>query len=279
MSTVYDAVIIGGGHNGLVAACYLAKAGKKVLLLERNDYLGGAATSQRVFADYEASLSRYAYLVSLLPNKIIQDLGLSLELRRRRTASFTPFTKKNTHQALWLSNENETHNLLQIEQLGAGEYNRWQRMQYLQQRFAQKVWDSFLMPLQSKEDFEKLFQTDDEKIAWRALVEEPIGKFIESHIKDNILRGVVLTDAKIGAFTHAQDPTLLQNRTYLYHIIGNKTGEWRVPVGGMGAVSGALVKKATEAHATLLTQADVKYLHQGAKWHTVAYEKEGQLVE
>ena len=63
----YDAVIIGSGHNGLVAACYLAKAGKKILVLEKNSTLGGATASVRTFAGVDAKLSRYSYLVSLLP--------------------------------------------------------------------------------------------------------------------------------------------------------------------------------------------------------------------
>src|SRR5438105_2814070 len=93
MKTKYDIVILGAGHNGLVAATYLARAGLSVLLLEKNDYIGGATTSQKVFPDYDAQLSRYAYLVSLFPQKIIRDLGLKLELRRRKTASFTPYLK------------------------------------------------------------------------------------------------------------------------------------------------------------------------------------------
>ena len=75
MQTKYDVVILGAGHNGLVAAAYLGRAGLSVLLLEKNDYIGGAATSQRLFPDYDARLSRYAYLVSLFPQKIIRDLG------------------------------------------------------------------------------------------------------------------------------------------------------------------------------------------------------------
>ena len=70
----YDVVILGAGHNGLVAAAYLGRAGLSVLLLEKNDYIGGATTSQQVFPDYDARLSRYSYLVSLLPHKIIHDL-------------------------------------------------------------------------------------------------------------------------------------------------------------------------------------------------------------
>src|ERR671929_604215 len=93
----YDVVILGAGHNGMVAAAYLGKAGLSVLLLEKNDYIGGATTSQKVFPDYDAYLSRYSYLVSLFPEKILRDLGLKLELRRRTTGSFTPFVKAGQH--------------------------------------------------------------------------------------------------------------------------------------------------------------------------------------
>src|SRR6478609_10873733 len=107
MSTIkskYDIVILGAGHNGLVAATYLARAGLSVLLLEKNDYIGGATVSQQIFPDYDARLSRYSYLVSLFPDKIIQDLGLNLELRRRTVGSFTPYVQDGRHHGLLLSN-------------------------------------------------------------------------------------------------------------------------------------------------------------------------------
>src|SRR5436853_5721821 len=113
----YDVVILGAGHNGLVAASYLGRAGLSVLLLEKNDYIGGATTSQKVFPDYEARLSRYSYLVSLFPEKIIQDLGLKLELRRRTTGSFTPYTKNGRHDGLLLSNVDDEQSRRSITDL------------------------------------------------------------------------------------------------------------------------------------------------------------------
>src|SRR3954454_1808581 len=107
MKARYDVVILGAGHNGLVAASYLGRAGLSVLLLEKNDYIGGATISQKVFPDYEAQLSRYSYLVSLFPEKIIRDLGLHFELRSRRVASFTPYLKNGQHSGLLLSNISE----------------------------------------------------------------------------------------------------------------------------------------------------------------------------
>src|SRR6187549_189808 len=107
MKSNYDVVILGAGHNGLVAASYLTRAGLSVMILEKNDYIGGATTSQKVFPDYEARLSRYSYLVSLFPERIIRDLGLKLELRRRATRSFTPYLKNGRHDGLLLSNVSE----------------------------------------------------------------------------------------------------------------------------------------------------------------------------
>ena len=88
--TDVDVVIVGGGHNGLVAAGYLARAGRRVRLLERLDVLGGAAVSARVFPGVDANLSRYSYLVSLLPQQIIDDLGADVRLAHRRYSSYTP---------------------------------------------------------------------------------------------------------------------------------------------------------------------------------------------
>jgi len=107
MKSRYDVVILGAGHNGLVAASYLGRAGLSVLLLEKNDYIGGATTSQKVFPDYDARLSRYSYLVSLFPEKIIRDLGLRLDLRRRATGSFTPYIKSGRDHGLLISNVDE----------------------------------------------------------------------------------------------------------------------------------------------------------------------------
>src|SRR6478735_6267916 len=86
----HDVVIVGGGHNALVAASYLARAGHSVVLLERLDHVGGAAVSERPWQGVDARLSRYSYLVSLLPPQIIRDLGLRIDLRRRRYSSYTP---------------------------------------------------------------------------------------------------------------------------------------------------------------------------------------------
>src|SRR5512140_2389671 len=128
--THYDVVIVGAGHNGLVAGAYLAKAGLSVLLLEARDHVGGATISKRAFEGFDARLSVYSYLVSLLPQKIIADLGLNFEARRRAVASFTPTIRGNPHKALLISNVSEQETEESFRQItgSSTEYQNFQRL-------------------------------------------------------------------------------------------------------------------------------------------------------
>jgi phytoene dehydrogenase-like protein len=261
MKSKYDVVILGAGHNGLVAATYLGRAGLSVLMLEKNDYIGGATTSQKVFPDYDAYLSRYSYLVSLFPEKIINELGLNLELRRRATRSFTPYVKEGQHNGLLLSNLSEEVGRQSVIDLTGNdkEHDRLKKFYGLSRIFAEKVWDTMLEPLQAKADFRKRFEVDAmHREAWSSLVEEPLGRAVEHYLQNDLLRGLVFTDAKVGLFTHPHDPSLLQNRCFIYHLIGNKTGEWKVPVGGMGHVVRELEQAARKSGAEIFTRAHLR---------------------
>ena len=240
-STKYDVVIIGGGHNGLVAATYLARAGKSVRILEANPEIGGASQSVRTFPEYDANLSRYSYLIALLPDKIISDLGLSFECISREVSSYTPYgeNKGLYVSRIWDALTESSFN--ELDPSGK-EAKAWQTFYAEIAEFAEKIAPTMLQPLKSRSELKQQIDLD---ATWQYLIEEPIGKVITERFHNDVVRGVVLTDALIGTFASAFD--IQANICFLYHLIGNGTGEWKVPKGGMGALVNELVRVATES--------------------------------
>lgn len=245
----YDAVIVGGGHNGLVAAAYLARAGQSVLVLERLATTGGAAVSTRPFAGVDARLSRYSYLVSLLPPKIVRDLGLDFAVRKRTVSSYTPAVRDGRATGLLVGGDRTRDSFAALTGSDR-EYEAWQRFYGLTGQVAERVFPTLTEPLPTRD---ALWERIGDPDAWRMLFEEPIGVAVEDNFADDLVRGVVLTDALIGTFADAHDPSLLQNRCFLYHVIGGGTGDWDVPVGGMGALTDALAGAALAAGAQIRT--------------------------
>ncbi|UYB43782.1 NAD(P)/FAD-dependent oxidoreductase [Streptomyces sp. Je 1-4] len=253
--TSYDAVIVGGGHNGLVAAAYLARAGRSVLVLERLDHTGGAAVSTRAFAGVDARLSRYSYLVSLLPSKIVQDLGLRFAVRKRTVSSYTPAVRDGRPTGLLVGGGEARTRTAFAELTGSDrEFTAWQRFYGSTQRLAERVFPTLTEPLPTRA---ALRATVDDDALWHALFERPLGELVEETFTDDLVRGVVLTDALIGTFAGAHDPSLRQNRCFLYHVIGGGTGDWDVPIGGMGALTDALADAARRAGAEIVTDCAV----------------------
>lgn len=251
MRARYDAVILGGGHNGLTAAAYLAGAGRSVLVLERLDHVGGAAVSAQVFPGVDARLSRYSYLVSLLPRQVIEDLHLPITLRRRRFSSYTPAGDGG----LLVDTHDDAATRDSFARLtgSEAEFEAWTALYGRIARLAERIAPTLLEPLRSRDELRRIV---DDDATWRDLVEMPIGEVVRRELRDDVVRGVVATDALIGTFASLDDPGLAQNRCFLYHVIGNGTGDWDVPVGGMGAVSGALRDAAVAAGAELRVRAE-----------------------
>jgi len=248
----YDVVIVGGGHNGLTAAAYLAKAGKSVLLLEQLDYLGGAATSSFTFEGVGAKLSRYSYLVSLLPKQIIEDLGLEIALLQRRYSSYTPVPGQSS--GLLIDREDQAATRASFEAVGAAtDFKAWGEFYSRTEQIAQRLFPTVLKPLMRRSEVRKSIGADFE-----AFFEKPIGEEIEKVFASDLVRGVVLTDALIGTFASNRDPGLDANRCFLYHVIGGGTGDWNIPVGGLGEISGALASAAKRFGAKLLQGASVR---------------------
>ena len=141
----FDAVIAGGGHNALVAATLLARAGRSVVVLERRDEVGGAAVSAAPFPGFDVRLSRYSYLVSLFPVALQLTLGVSVEMRRRRVAAY-PLPDRDAAFGAMLSN------------------------------VANRIFPTLTEPLRSREEMRRLL---DDDATWDSLFETPLSELIE----------------------------------------------------------------------------------------------------
>jgi phytoene dehydrogenase-like protein len=230
---MHDAVIAGGGHNGLVAAAYLSRAGLRVLLLERLSELGGAAVSGSPFPGHADRLSRFSYLVSLFPERIARDLDISIELRDRRVAAYA-------------------------------EGRLFDRVPGID--IDRTLFESLLEPLPDE-------RTARAAIADDALLDRPLGELLRERWDDPLVRGVIGTDGLIGTFASLDEPSLRQNRCYLWHVAG---GPWRVPVGGMGALTGELARAARTGGAELRCGAEVVHVDHGADSSEVTWVEGGE---
>ena len=256
----FDVIVAGGGHNGLVAACYLAKAGKSVILLEAEAELGGATTSVKPFPDYDARLSRYSYLVSLLPDQIVADLGIQFKTLPRSVASYTPYDREGREDGLLVAAEWDEPTADSFRRLTGSDREgaAWREFYGGIAALAQRLAPSLLQPLKRAAELKSAMGLPE---VWRDLMEIPIGEAIRDRFGDDLVRGVVLTDALIGTFVPPDD--LQANRCFLYHLIGNGTGQWRVPQGGMGALVRELQRIATRHGVVIQLQAKVAALDSG----------------
>lgn len=273
-SSNHDVVIVGGGHNGLAAAAYLARAGRDVLLLEKLDHAGGAAVSAQAFDGVDARLSRYSYLVSLLPQEIIDDLGLRIRLARRRYSSYTP-DPGWPGRGLLIDNGDAEATAASFAAVGAPatEAAAFEDFYAECRKLTGALWPTMTSPLPTRSEARHLADAAGAGDVWESVIERPIGDAITRWLHSDLVRGVVLTDALIGTFARADSADLQQNICFLYHLLGGGTGDWDVPIGGMGAVSGELERAAREAGATILTNAEVTDIRPGG---SVDYRHHGR---
>ncbi len=221
---------------------------------------GGAAVSARAFDRVDVRVSRYAYLVSLLPPRIVDDLGAAVRLVPRQFSSYTPHPSTGGRFGL-LIDAHGARGPGAFAAIGAagdaagfGAFYRRCRL------VTERLWPTLLEPLRTRDQARRhVLRGGDHHAAaaWHAMVDAPIGHAIADAVHDDLVRGVIATDALIGTFARVDDPSLLQNVCFLYHVLGGGTGSWDVPVGGMGSVTAALATAAVRHGAQITTGAEV----------------------
>ncbi|BCZ22955.1 hypothetical protein MTY59_28100 [Mycobacterium senriense] len=228
----------------------------RVRLLERLDHTGGAAVSAQAFDGVGVRVSRYSYLVSLLPTRIVEDLGADVRLARRPFSSYTPDPATGGRGGLLIGSSDDG-----FAAIGAGGDARGFAEFYQRCRLVtEPLWPTLLEPLRTRKDARRLVTERGDRraaAAWRTVIEDPIGHAIADAVRNDVVRGLIATDALIGTFARLDDPSLTQNVCFLYHVLGGGTGDWNVPIGGMGAVTTAVAAAAVRHGAEITTGAQV----------------------
>src|SRR5436190_10614614 len=266
-TTKYDVIVIGGGHNGLTNAAYLARAGNKVLVLERRHVLGGAAVTEEVFPGFKFSVC--SYVVSLLRPEIIRDLDLprhGLEILPL-DGTFTPMPCSDSLGRV--NDHGKTHReIARHSKLDAEAYDEFGKAMQAMCRFVKPIL-SMVPPdpatLNPKELMKLLFigrrfqgMTSEDKYNQVQLMTMSAVDFLDQWFETDVLKATMSASGIIGTFLGVRSPGTAY--VLLHHYMGEIDGafrSWGLSRGGTGAISNAIAGAAREAGVEIRTETAV----------------------
>lgn len=275
-------LVVGGGHNGVVAAILAANAGHRVTVLERSEHVGGASVGAAVFAGHDVRLSRYSYLVSLFPDALLRRLGVQLPLLSRPVSSYTPTRRDGRDTGLLVERVPGAATRDSFREVTGGddEFAAWESWYGELAAMAAVLAPGLSGPLRRRSAVRDAVVAAAGAPLWDDVFENPIGAAITRRFADDLVRGVVATDALIGTHSSLFADDLSANRCFLYHLIGRGTGEWLVPRGGMGTLTDALEARARAVGVDLRCGVEVVEVDEGPTAVTViGRDTEGRATE
>ena len=213
----------------------------------------------KAFKGVDAKLSRYSYLVSLLPDQIIKDLSLNFETIGRKVSSYTPYFDGESDRGLLINSDFDQESRDSLSELTESddEAIAWESFYQSIKEFAEVVAPTMLEPVPTESEIKELV----DPLTWIELVENTLAQSLNDNFFDDLVKGVVLTDGLIGTFTSADDH--LANKCFIYHVIGNSSGQWRVPKGGMGVLVDQLLTRAKQLGVEIVASQEVTSITKG----------------
>jgi phytoene dehydrogenase-like protein len=251
----YDAIVVGSGHNGLISAAYLARAGKRVLVLERREVIGGATVTEEIWPGYK--LSTCSYVCNLLLPEVIRDLDLGrhgYDIRPFDPQHFVPFPD-GRFLISFLDSTDTKAQILKFSERDVAAYDAYWAMW---DRIIARMRPLLMVPSPTESEIERAFDGPLGEEDWRTLTEksiaEVLGDFFESE--------EVMAPLAVGGVIGTNAGPRARGTTYVkyHHTIGNLEGHqgaWGFVRGGMGAVAHAIASSAKEHGTEILTNAEV----------------------